>query len=95
MGDLKSPWDNPGTPTPDLSGQGVVSRGSDPNIDMGGPSALQGVTWASPPVATPGGEETANSVSGLPLQPNRFEPSGTPPEPPNLTDRNPGMIDKT
>lgn len=93
MGDLKSPWDNPGTPVPDMGGQGVVSRGSDPTVEMGGAGALKD-NWPGATVPVPGGEETANSVSGLPLQPNRFEPSDTPPAMPDLTTRNPGTIDK-
>jgi hypothetical protein len=40
------------------------------------------------------GEEMANSVSGLPLQPNRFEPAESGVEIPSLKDRNPGTIDK-
>ena len=41
-----------------------------------------------------GAKESANSVSGLPPLPARFEPSGTPPAPPTLQDRNPGTIDQ-
>ena len=96
MGDLKSFWDNPGMPTStDLGGDTIVSSGSDPNADGGdGPNGLSQVLWNSPPVPTPDGAESANSVSGLPSLPNRFEPSGTPPEPPSLEDRNPGTIDE-
>lgn len=92
---LKTPFTNPIVPIPDLGGDLATSRGTDPNIDTGagGGSGLQPV-WDSPVVPTPGGEETANSVSGLPNQPNRFQPSETPPEPPSLTDRNPGTIDR-
>lgn len=93
MGDLKTPFDKAAAPIPDLGGAGVVSRGTDPNISPGGAGALQDV-WDKPPVPVPGGEESANSVSGLPSIPNRFEPSGTPPEPPTLQDRSPGTIDK-
>jgi hypothetical protein len=50
--------------------------------------------WDAPTVSTPGGPETANSVSGLPLQPDRFQPVGTPPAPPSLQDRSPGTIDE-
>jgi hypothetical protein len=71
----------------------VTSRGSDPTIDTGGEGALTPL-WQNPTVPIPGGEETSNSVSGLPSQPNRFEPSDMPPAPPDLTDRNPGTIDK-
>ena len=45
-------------------------------------------------VPTPGGEETGNSVSSLPLAPNRYQPAETPPAPPSLQDRNPGTIDQ-
>lgn len=93
MGDLKTNWTNPGAPIPDLGGAGVVARGGDPNVETGGVGACDPF-WETPPVPTPGGRETSNSVSGMPTQPSRFEPSGTPPEPPSLDDRNPGTIDK-
>ncbi len=95
MGDLKTNWTDPAVPIPDLGGAGVVSRGSDPNVDPSGAGALQ-TPWPTDKYATTKTEtaESPNSVSGLPLQPNRFEPSGTPPEPPSLQDRNPGTIDK-
>lgn len=93
MGDLKTNWPDPGTPTPDLSGQGVISRGTDPNIDTGGSSGLKTV-FDRPIDPSLDGAETANSVSGLPLQPNRFEPAESSVEIPSLKDRNPGTIDK-
>ena len=77
----------------DLSGALPTSRGSDPLVDLGGASALQG-PYTNGICATPDGQETANSVSGLPLQPNRYQPSETPPGPPDLTDRSPGTIDR-
>lgn len=91
---LKPLWGNAPVPTPDLGGASVTSRGSDPLFDTGGSSGLQGSPWESPPVSPLGGEETSNSVSGLPSLPNRFEPSGTPPGPPSLDDRSPGTIDE-
>lgn len=95
MGEVKTPWTDPvfGNLT-DLSGALPTSRGSDPSIDLGagGGSGLTSIPWASPVVPTPSGEETANSLSGLPLQPNRYQPSDTPPGPPNLTDRSPGTL---
>lgn len=97
MGDLKTNWTDPALATHEPSGQGIVSSGSDPNADGGdGPGGLQPI-WPSDKQAMgtpPSGAETPNSVSGLPAQPNRFEPSGTPPEPPNLTDRRPGNVDR-
>lgn len=98
MGDLKTPWMNAGDQKPVLTdvnsaGDSIISRGTDPNVTLDGDSALDPL-WAAPVVPTPGGEETPNSVSGLPAEPNRFEPSDTPPQPPDLTDRNPGTIDQ-
>lgn len=91
--DLKTPWDNYPVPMPGLGGAGVVSSGSDPSVDTSGSSALQ-TAYDKPVTSAPSGAETPNSVSGLPAQPNRFEPSGTPPAPPSLEDRNPGTIDE-
>ena len=93
MGDLKSFWPDSGAPSPDLAGAGVTARGGDPLIDTGGSSGLKSL-WPDSTVSTPAGPETENSVSGLPTTPARFEPSGTPPEPPSLEDRNPGTIDE-
>lgn len=97
MGDLKTNWTDPAYPdTADLSGQLPTSRGTDPLTDLsagGGSSGLR-TPFNEPVVSTPGGEETANSVSGLPAAPNRYQPSETPPTPPDLTDRNPGTIDR-
>jgi len=80
---------------PGLGGDSITERGTDPNINTAGEPAVQTV-WPADKyiVPIPGGQETPNSVSGLPSTPSRFEPSGTPPEPPDLTDRNPGTIDK-
>jgi hypothetical protein len=94
MGDLKSLFHNAVYPdASDLAGAGITGRGTDPNISTGGEGAVDPL-WQNPTVPVPGGEETGNSVSGLPAQPNRFEPSETPPALPNLTDRNPGTVDK-
>lgn len=90
--DLKTFWPDYPVPLPDAAGAGVTSRGGDPNVDQSGSSGLQPL-WDAAPVPTPGGSETANS-SGLPTQPSRFEPSGTPPAPPSLKDRSPGTIDE-
>lgn len=96
MGDLKTPWadkDQVFTGT-DTSGAGVTSRGSDPNADATeGEAGLQ-PAWKNPPFERQEMAESSNSVSGLPPLPNRFEPSETPPEMPNLQDRSPGTIDK-
>jgi hypothetical protein len=85
-------WKDSPVPTPDASGQLPTSRGGDPNIDLGGASALQPI-WSDPPVPTPDGGETANSVSGLPMAPARYQPTQDPPEPPSLQDRSPGTVD--
>jgi hypothetical protein len=95
VGDLKTNWGNP--PLGDLSDMGgalPTSRGTDPLINTSGSSGLTGVSFGQAVVPVPGGEETANSLSGLPLQPQRFQPSETPPAPPTLQQRNPGTIDQ-
>jgi hypothetical protein len=95
MGDLKTNWTDPVLPNHDTAGQGVVSSGSDPNAQGGdGPQGLTGSPWNAPPLGSMGIEEAGNSVSGLPAQPNRFEPSDGPPDMPSLQDRMPGTIDK-
>jgi len=96
MSDLKTFWPNPGTPQDvGLGGETVTSSGTDPQVDLndGKPQACDPL-WPNFPVPYFGGQEDANSVSGLPSQPNRFEPSATPPEPPTLQDRRPGTIDE-
>ncbi len=95
MSDLKTNWTNPAMPTdPSLSGSGVLSSGGDPNADGNpGPQGLKDF-WADPVYSGDPQKETANSVSGLPLQPSRWEPSDNPPQPPSLQDRNPGTIDQ-
>jgi hypothetical protein len=95
MSDLKTPFDRPIHPdASDLGGQGVISRGTDPQIDTGGSSGLTASPFDKAIDPNMEGQESANSVSGLPLQPNRFEPSEGVPEIPTLKDRNPGTIDK-
>ncbi len=91
---LKTPFTD-AIAAPDLGGQGVTDRGTDPNISTAGSPGVQTV-WPDDKyvVPTPGGQETANSVSGLPAQPSRFEPSTESVEIPSLKDRNPGTIDK-
>ena len=94
MSDLKPIWSDPPLGNvSDLGGDLPTATGGDPLIDTGGNSGLQPV-WSDPFVSTPGGKETANSVSGLPLHPDRYQPSEQPPAPPDLTDRSPGTIDK-
>lgn len=94
MSDLKSFWPNPVGPDTDLSGDSIVSSGSDPSVTVDSPNGLTQVLWPNPTVKSFSGEESPNSVSGLPSLPNRFEPSEQPPGPPSLKDRNPGTIDK-
>lgn len=93
MGDLKTPYTDTAMDAPDLSGSGVTQRGGDPNIDTGGTSGLSPM-WNDAPVGSPEGRETANSVSGLPGTPNRWEPSAEAEQPPSLEDRSPGTIDR-
>ena len=93
MGDIKTPWTNPGAPTPGIEGEAIAARGTDPNVMLGSGPGLQEV-WSAKPVPTPGGEETANSVSGLPAQPSRMVEAPSSMEPPSLKDRMPGTIDE-
>jgi len=97
MADLKTFWDNPGAPTStDLSSDLATSSGSDPLVSTDGESGLSQLMWKEPPVPSlTSGAETANSVSGLPAEPNRYQPSDTPPPPPTLQDRRPGNIDES
>lgn len=97
MGDLKVPWygdkNPPPVPTPDLGGDLITARGGDPNTPVTGTSPIQ-APWTDPFVGQMPGKETPNSVSGLPLHPDRYEPNDTPPPPPSVKDRNPGTIDE-
>lgn len=96
MGTIKTNWTDPIMPSFDsMSGSGVTGSGSDPLIDYQGEGGLKAPLWSNPLVPTPGGEETANSVSGLPSLPNRYEPSEVPPGIPDLTKRSPGNVDKS
>ena len=96
MPDPKTFWPNPGMPrTYESGGDTVVSSGSDPQVTVDSPNGLTQVLWDNPPVPGFSGEESPNSVSGLPSQPNRFEPSPqSPPEPPSLRERSPMTIDE-
>ena len=100
---LQTPFDKPIYPTTsDLSGDLATGRGSDPNGQDGNAPAGGGIInfWEDSKQPLPEGSsgpataETPNSVSGLPLLPNRFVPAETPPDPPSLENRNPGTIDK-
>lgn len=93
MSDLKTPYFNPVISSHEAAGDDIPASGGDPNVDLGGASGLKPL-WEAPVAPTPNGRETANSVSGLPLLPSRMAPSATPPPPPDLTDRTPGLIDK-
>lgn len=87
-------WQSIPVPTVDPAGDLATQRGSDPSIDGGGGASGLNPVWDAAPVSPMSGEETGNSVSGLPMRPSRFAPSEAPPEPPGLTDRNPGTIDE-
>jgi hypothetical protein len=94
MGDLKTPWpekDQAFTGT-DMSGSGVTASGGE-DVSQEGESGLKPM-WKEPILSNFDKAETPNSVSGLPLQPNRWQPSEEPPDMPDLTDRSPGTIDK-
>ena len=94
MSDLKSFWPDPGAPSdPGLEGSSITGRGTDPMVTIDSPNALQPV-WGNAPVPGISGEETENSVSGLPATPNRYEPTEQPPPPPTQQDRRPGTIDE-
>lgn len=94
MGDLKTFFTSPAISSVEPSGNDIPASGSDPNVDLGGSSALKSF-WDNAPVSTPDGQETANSLSGLPLRPARMSPGDTPPEPPSLQDHTPGIIKGT
>ncbi len=91
MGDLKTFFSTPVISTVDPAGSDIPVSGGDPNVDLGGSSALRPL-WDNPIVPTPDGKESSNSLSGLPSLPSRMAPSDTPPGPPDLTDRTPGII---
>ena len=93
MADLQTPWTAPPVPTQDLGGDLATQRGSDPNVTVDSPDGLKPI-WDEKFVTLSSDTETPNSVSGLPARPARFAPSGTPPPPPSLQDRNPGTIDE-
>jgi hypothetical protein len=80
---------------PGLDGSGVTARGGDPNITVDQPDGLMPI-WnpADQSYTTMPEKETSNSVSGLPSTPNRWEPSAASEQPPDLTDRTPGTIDR-
>lgn len=92
MGDLKTNWTDPALgDMGDLGGQLPTSRGTDPLVNTGGSSGLQAM-YSQPGCPTPGGEASSRTLSGLPADPQRFQPAETPPQPPNLKDRNPGTV---
>lgn len=94
MGDLKTNFDKAVYPNTDnLGGDSITQRGTDPLIDTGGAGALQDL-WQGEIVPKGEGQESANSVSGLPSLPSRWEPAAETVEPPSLEDRQPGTIDK-
>lgn len=94
MSDLKTNFTQPvfGNLT-DMGGDLPTARGNDPNISLSGASALQ-TTFDRAVDPSLDGTATANSVSGLPPNPQRFQPVETPPEMPSLQDRMPGTVDK-
>jgi hypothetical protein len=90
---VKTNWTDPAVSSIDPSGAGVRSSGGDPNVSTEGSGGLKDY-WPSAVVPASGGQETPNSVSGLPLRAERWEPSDNPPAPPSLQDRMPGTIDE-
>jgi len=97
MAEIKTFWDDPGMPmSTDLSGDVITSSGSDPNAQGGDGENACDPLWPDSPVPLLSDKaESSNSVSGLPALPNRYEPAGTPPDPPDLKDRRPGTIDES
>lgn len=92
--DLNTPFTDYACPTPDPAGNDIPVRGNDPHGTQEGAQGLKPM-WEAPVVPTPGGEETPNSLSGLPLRPARMAPSpAEPPQPPTLKDRSPMTIDE-
>jgi hypothetical protein len=97
VADLKTFFTEPAMTAPGLEGDTVTQRGSDPQIDGGsGANGLQDFWEAGQVIEgeNVGMEETSNPVSGLPLRPARWEPAASSEQPPDLTDRNPGTIDR-
>lgn len=95
MADLKTFWDNPIAGDQGLAGSSIVSSGSDPSVmPLAEGDTAHDPVWPNPPVPYLTGQESENSVSGLPPLPNRFEPADQPPGPPSLQDRRPGTIDE-
>jgi hypothetical protein len=97
MADLKTFFIDPAMTAPGLDGDTVIARGSDPQIDGGqGANGLRDFWEASQTIEgeNVGLQETSNPVSGLPLRAARWEPAASSEQPPDLTDRNPGTIDK-
>jgi hypothetical protein len=90
---ITSFWSNPPVPDVGVEGDLITSRGTDPLVDTGGENAMQPL-WPNPPISGVEPEETANSVSGLPGTPNRFQPSEQPPPIPPLDRPTPGTIDE-
>jgi hypothetical protein len=78
MSDLKTFWQAENQPMPEI-------------VDLSGDLAVK---RGSDPNITDAEQETANSVSGLPLQPSRMVSTEQNPEIPTLEDRRPGTIDK-
>ena len=93
MADIKPLWPDPPVSVTDLGGDLPTARGGDPNVSPDGASGLKPI-WGEAPVPAMADSESANSVSGLPGIPSRFQPSETPPAPPSLQDRQPGTIDQ-
>lgn len=93
-GDLKTNWSDAPVSVSDLGGDLPTDRGGDPNVDAGSGSSGLSPLWKDQPVPAMATSESSNSQSGLPGLPSRFQPSGTPPAPPNLTDRQPGTVDQ-
>lgn len=91
---FKPIWKDAPVPDPGIEGDLITSRGTDPLTDTGGTSALV-TLWDDAPIKVGNQtEETDNSVSGLPHNPNRYQPSEQPPPPPTLKRPTPGTIDE-
>ncbi len=93
-GDLKTFFNDAVLTSVDPAGDDIPNRGGDPLVDDVGSSGLR-PAWPDAPVTLSGVKETANSESGLPLQPSRMAPSpAAPPMPPTLNERSPTTINE-
>ena len=70
LGDLQTPYDEPGMSAPDGQGEGVTERGGRPMPAAPAGPGLVATPFAEAitPAPDPGTRETPNDLSGLPLR---------------------------